>query len=109
MTATFNMRDLSNAIADRFELTNQSGAEIARFVFDRIKAEVAQGKQVRLHRFGTVEARERAAGVARNPVTGARIAVPKRRVVKLTVSPALKEFIAATDRGETPPDDDTDQ
>lgn len=95
MTATFNMRDLSNAVAEEFKLTNQSGAEIARFVFDRIKQELADGKQVRLHKFGTLEARERAAGVARNPVTGERIEVPARRVVKLTVSPALKQFIGA--------------
>lgn len=89
-TSTFNMKDLSDAVAERFELTNQAGAEIARFVFDRIKDELASGKQVRLHKFGTLEARERAAGVARNPVTGERITVPSRRVVKLTVSPALK-------------------
>ena len=89
-TSTFNMKDLSDAVAERFELTNQAGAEIARFVFDTIKGELAAGKQVRLHKFGTLEARVRAAGVARNPVSGERITVPSRRVVKLTVSPALK-------------------
>ncbi|HDR9109713.1 HU family DNA-binding protein [Paraburkholderia sp. A3RO-2L] len=89
-TPTFNMKDLSDAVAERFNLTHQTGAEVARFVFDRIKDELAEGKQVRLHKFGTLEARERAAGVARNPVTGERIEVPARRVVKLTVSPALK-------------------
>ncbi len=90
-TPTFNMKNLSDAVAERFDLTHQDGAEVARFVFDRIKEELAAGKQVRLHKFGTLEARSRAAGVARNPVTGERITVPARRVVKLTVSPALKE------------------
>ncbi len=94
-TPTFNMKDLSDAVAERFGLTNQGGAEVARFVFDRIKSELADGKQVRLHKFGTLEARERAAGVARNPVTGDRIAVPARRVVKLTVSPALKDMLSS--------------
>jgi len=89
-TPTFNMKDLSDAVAERFELTHQAGADIARFVFDRIKDELTAGKQVRLHKFGTLEANQRAAGVARNPVTGDRITVPSRRVVKLTVSPALK-------------------
>ncbi|MBU9200113.1 HU family DNA-binding protein [Burkholderia multivorans] len=84
------MKDLSDAVAERFNLTHQTGAEVARFVFERIKDELSAGKQVRLHKFGTLEARERAAGVARNPVTGERIEVPARRVVKLTVSPALK-------------------
>lgn len=89
-TPTFNMKDLSDAVAEKFEMTHQAGAEVARFVFDRIKEELAAGRQVRLHKFGTLEARKRAAGVARNPVTGDRITVPARRVVKLTVSPSLK-------------------
>lgn len=89
-TPTFNMKDLSDDVAARFDLTHQAGAEVTRFVFDRIKEALASGKQVRLHKFGTFEARQRAAGVARNPVTSERITVPSRRVVKLTVSPALK-------------------
>lgn len=94
MTPTFNMRDLANAVAENFGLTRQSGAEVARFVFDRIKRELGDGKQVRLDKFGTLEARDRAASVARNPITGARVSVPARRAVKLTVSPALREFLA---------------
>ena len=95
MNQTFNMKDLSDAVAAQFALTNQEGSDVARFVFDRIKSELAGGKQVRLHKFGTFEARQRAAGVARNPVNGARVTVPSRRVVKLTVSPALKKQLAA--------------
>lgn len=94
MAQTFNLKDLSVAIAARFELTNQEGAQVAGFVFDRIKEELTAGSQVRLHKFGTLEARQRAAGVARNPVTGVRVTVPARRVVKLTVSPALKQQLA---------------
>lgn len=94
MNATFNMRGLATALAQRFEVTNQAGLEITNFIFDRIKEEIKSGKQVRLHRFGTFEARERKAGVARNPVTGARIEVPARRVVSMTVSPVLKDYLA---------------
>ena len=90
---TFNMKDLSDAVADEYGLTRQTGASLTKFIFDRIKEELVDGKQVRLHKFGTLEARVRAAGVARNPVTGARIDVPARRVVKLTVSPALKQVL----------------
>jgi len=90
MASTFNMKDLSNAVADRFKLTNQSGADVVRFIFDRIKDEVVAGKQVRLHQFGTFQLRERAETRARNPITGEAVVVPARRVVKLTVSPALK-------------------
>lgn len=93
-TTTFNMKDLSNAVAAQFGLSNQAGAQITRYVFDRIKDELATGKQVRLHQFGTLEARSRAAGFARNPANGERIAVPARRVVKLTVSNSFKDKVS---------------
>lgn len=94
-TTTFNMKDLSLAVAKEFGLSNQTGSKVTRFVFDRIKAELAAGKQVRLHQFGTLEARTRAAGFARNPSTGDRVNVPSRRVVKLTVSDTLKDQVNA--------------
>lgn len=94
MTPTFNMKHLSDKLAERFGLTHQLSAEVVRFAFDTIKQELAQGKQVRLHQFGTLEARHRKAGVARNPANGERITVPERRVVKLTPSPALKAMVA---------------
>lgn len=99
MHATYNMKDLSNDVADKFSLTNKQGAELTQYVFDKIKEEVVSGRQVRLHKFGTLEARKRAAGVARNPTTGAKVVVPARRVVKLTVSPHLREML---DTGAAP-------
>jgi nucleoid DNA-binding protein len=92
--ATFNLKDLSDDVAVKFGLSFHAGAEVTRFVLDRIKQNLAAGKQVRLHQFGTLEARARKAGEARNPATGARVMVPARRVVKLTVSPALKRMVA---------------
>lgn len=94
MTDTYNMKQLSDAIAARFDLTHKAGAEVARYVFDTIADELAAGKQVRLHRFGTLEAKLRKAGQARNPITGAPIKVPARRVIKLTASPSLKQHVS---------------
>jgi nucleoid DNA-binding protein len=93
ITPTFNMKDLSFAVAARFGLSQQDGANITRFVFETVKDELAAGKQVRLHQFGTLEARPRPASEARNPATGERVVVPAHRVVKLTVSPALKQLV----------------
>ena len=94
MTPTFNMKNLSDSVADQFGLSHQDGANIVRYVFDKLKDELVAGKQVRLHQFGTLEARHRKAGEARNPKTGARIKVPARRVVKLTVSPVLRQAVS---------------
>lgn len=89
-TPTYNLRELSDEVAEKFGMTLQGGADVARFILERIKSNVVAGKQVRLHQFGTLEAHSRAAGTARNPRTNTSICLPARRVVKLTVSPAFK-------------------
>lgn len=93
MTPTFNMKDLSDAVADKFGVSQQDGAQYTRFIFDTIKDQLVAGKQVRLHQFGTLQARQRRAGEARNPATGEKIMVGAHRVVKLTVAPALRESV----------------
>lgn len=93
MSPTFNMKDLSMEVAEQFGLSGQGGAEVVRFVFDRIKDEVAAGKQVRLHKFGTLQVRERNATLARNPKTGEQVEVPACRVPKMTVSPHFKAML----------------
>lgn len=92
---TYNLKDISTELADQFGLTQANSADLVRFVFDRIAQELADGKQVRLHKFGTLSAKQRAEGVARNPMTGAHVVVPSRRVVRLTPSPLLKKQVNA--------------
>jgi len=92
---TFNLRDLSREMAEAFNLTHQKSTAVALFMFDRIKEEMIKGKQVRIHKFGTLLAKPRAAGVARNPVNGVRVDVPSRKVVRLKVSPALRKLVNA--------------
>lgn len=94
-TKTFNMKDLSDAVADQFDMSKQHAGNITAYIFDRLKTEITDGKQVRLHHFATLEARARAAGQARNPKTGERITVSARRVVKMTPSNSLKLQVSA--------------
>ena len=93
MPNTFNLKQLSNEVAAEFYLSNTHGSEVTHFIFDRIKAELAKGKQVRLHNFGTLAVRDKAACTARNPTTGESLKLAARRVVKLTASPALKNLL----------------
>lgn len=91
VSKTYNMKDLSQDVARRFDLTDVSGQAVVRFVFETVAEQLAEGKQVRLHKFATLEGRTRAASKARNPVTGAPIAVPATQVLKVSVSAALKQ------------------
>lgn len=87
---TFNMTDLAQEVAAAFGLSHNDAAELVRYIFARIKSAMVDGKQVRLHRFGTMEARMRKAGIARHLVTGEPIPVAAHRVAKFIPSPALE-------------------
>lgn len=93
MPNTFNMKQLSDEVAAEFNISNTLGSEVTQFIFERIKSELAEGKQVRLHKFGTLAVRNKAACTARNPTTGESLKLAARRVVKLTTSPALKDLL----------------
>lgn len=90
---TYNLNDLAREVAQEFGLSQVQSVRLMRFIISTIRDELDAGRQVRLHQFGTLTARERAAGVARNPATGERITVPARRAVRLTVSPALRNHV----------------
>lgn len=93
MTTTLNMRDISNAVAEKFGMTKLRGAEVTRHIFEQIKAGLTAHKQVRLHGFGTLNTKRRAARLGRNPATGGSVKVPATVTVKLTPSPALKALL----------------
>jgi nucleoid DNA-binding protein len=90
---TYNLKDLSEDIAQQFILSHAQAARITRYAVDRLRENLALGRQVRLHRLGTLTARPRAAGLARNPTTGERVYVPARRVVRLATSPSLRRRV----------------
>ena len=57
-----------------------SGWVVSPSVIDSVYATIARGERVAITGFGVFERRERAARVARNPATGARVDVAASRV-----------------------------
>ena len=55
--------------------------EAVRLVFERVAAALGGDERIELRGFGSFNARRRAARLARNPRTGARVAVGDRRAV----------------------------
>ena len=56
-----------------------------------VKAEVAKGEEVRLTGLFTLKVEQKAARTARNPATGAQIAVPAKRAVKIKATKELTD------------------
>ena len=61
------------------------------FFLDEIVSELGKGNRLEFRDFGVFEIRERAARVAQNPKTLARVHVPSKRTVKFKVGRLMEE------------------
>ncbi|MGH3265213.1 MAG: HU family DNA-binding protein, partial [Trebonia sp.] len=75
-----NKAQFVEALSDRFDGDKKRAAAALDAVIDTLYAAVAKGERVALTGFGVFEKRERAARMARNPATGARVRVKKTAV-----------------------------
>ncbi|MEM2990527.1 MAG: HU family DNA-binding protein, partial [Halobacteria archaeon] len=61
-------------------ITKKQAGEVVDKVFDAIKDALAKGDKVSLIGFGTFSVKVRSAREGRNPRTGAKIKIPKKKV-----------------------------
>jgi len=85
--------ELARELADELELPRKQVLELIETLFDKVTAVLKSGDKVQLAPFGLFRVRDRAARIARNPMTGEPVKVPAKRVLKFTPSKALKETV----------------
>lgn len=83
-------QDVLQRTADRTGIPKHHLEEVLRTVFDVIGESLAEGKTVKLKRFGVFSPRVRRAGTRLHPRTGAAIDVPERHSVGFLPSATLK-------------------
>lgn len=81
--------DLSDRVAEKFDLTKEKARDVLAFALTEIRASVASGEEVSLHKFGSIYAKPTKARIGRNPKTGQPIDVPAGRRVAFRVSPSF--------------------
>lgn len=89
-----NKSELVNAIAAKEGIEKKCAEKSVNAVFAAVADALAAGDKVQLVGFGTFEVRARAAKTARNPQTGAAIAVPATKVPVFKAGKALKDAVA---------------
>ena len=67
--------------------------DAVRVVFERLAAALGGGERIELRGFGSFSARRREARLARNPRTGARVAVGRRRAVRFKPGRILRDRV----------------
>jgi DNA-binding protein HU-beta len=75
-----NKAQFIEALAERMDADRKRAAHALDAVIDTVYALVSKGERVALTGFGIFEKRERAARMARNPATGAKVRVKKTSV-----------------------------
>ena len=89
-----NKGELIAALANKTEMTKKDSEAALNAVLDVIAESMAKGEKVQLIGFGTFEAKNRPARVARNPRTGAsvKIAACKAPAFKAPAAARLRDF-----------------
>lgn len=74
-------------------MTSRQGCEIVDFVLRQIRKDLADGRDVKLSRFGTFKSVILRAGVKRNPYDGSSVEVGERQSVRFKPSRQLKTVL----------------
>ena len=86
-----NKTELIVALAQKAEITKKDAEKAVNAFVDVVSAALKDGDKVQLVGFGTFEAKERPARVARNPRTGEEIKIEASKTASFKVGKALKD------------------
>jgi DNA-binding protein HU-beta len=70
-----NKKDLSESLAEKFELSNVKSNEIISYVFETMTKALADNDTIQLIGFGSFSIKDRKAREGRNPKTGESIKI----------------------------------
>ena len=106
VTKTVTKKDLVDRIAEQTGNKRVVVKKIVQQFLDEVIDELGYGNRLEFRDFGVFEIRERAARVAQNPKTLARVEVPEKRTVKFKVGRLMKERLL--NNHETEPASETE-
>ena len=88
-----NKAELVADVAERMSDSKLKAEEAVNAVFESIVSALRKGDDVRLPSFGVFDVKETAARTARNPQTGAQVAIPAGRKARFKPGKALKDAL----------------
>ena len=88
-----NKKSISEAIAEKHDLTKKEAGDIVDLVFDTISDILKDGGRVDITGFGKFEVKTRAARTGINPQTKETISIPETKVPGFKASKVLKDIV----------------
>lgn len=98
--------DLAESLFNELGLNKREAKEFVELFFEKIRAALAEGRQVKLSGFGNFALRQKNSRPGRNPKTGEEIPITARRVVTFHASQKLKSLVEKSFNGHGEPGDD---
>lgn len=85
--------DIIDAVAREADISKRSAGHIVELILKEIKQGLQNGERVALTPFGSFVVRQRKAREGRNPITGATMKIPARKVPAFVAGTALREAV----------------
>ena len=82
--------EIGAMLGEELGLSSKQGSKIVDFVLNQIRRDLAEGRDVKLSRFGTFKSVFLKAGTMRNPFTDGTVECAARRTVRFKPSRQLK-------------------
>ena len=89
--ATVTKKELIDRIAERTQAKRVAVKRIIQAFLDEITGELCKDNRLEFRDFGVFETKQRAARIAQNPKTLARVEVPAKRTVKFKMGRLMRE------------------
>ena len=96
---TTTKREIAERVAQQTGLPQVAVKQVIQMLFDEIINEVSTGNRLEFRDFGVFEVVVRKPRTGRNPRTGAKVAVPPKRVVTFKMGKIMKDRVSGA---ETP-------
>ncbi|MCI6746873.1 MAG: HU family DNA-binding protein [Anaerolactibacter massiliensis] len=90
----FTGKDIARTISDARGITRKQAGEYVDSVFEAMKKELAEGKNISIHGFGRFEQKVRPKRGGINPRTKEKVRIPESRTVVFHPAKALKDKIS---------------
>ena len=90
---TVTKADLIEEVLTLGDLTRRDGEVIVETIFDAVVDALKKGDKIEIRGFGSFRVRQRKSRTGRNPKTGAKVAVPAKRVPYFKPSKELRDLV----------------
>jgi integration host factor subunit beta len=91
--ATTTKADLVEEVIKSTKLGRKESEMVVETVFDSIISALQGGQKIEIRGFGSFRTRDRRGRIGRNPKTGEKVDVPKKRIPYFKPSKELKDFV----------------